>query len=98
MSCKESDLCWYIVYLNKDFLTLSYIGRGNTLEYKRVKYNQPITGNPKRVWYFAWFISLNQFEKIILKRQNLVKLDDFMINHMIKALQKCMAFLFPKPD
>ena len=37
MSCKESDLCWYIVYLNKDFLTLSYIGRSNTLENKRVK-------------------------------------------------------------
>ena len=31
------DLCWYIVYLNKDFLTLSYIGRSNTLENKRVK-------------------------------------------------------------
>jgi hypothetical protein len=37
ISCKESDLCWYIVYLNKDFLTLSYMGRGNTLKYKRVK-------------------------------------------------------------
>ena len=37
LSCIESDLCWYIVYLNKDFLTLSYMGRGNTLKYKRVK-------------------------------------------------------------
>ena len=37
MSCKESDLCWYIVSLNKDFLTLSYMGRGNTLKYKRLK-------------------------------------------------------------
>lgn len=37
MSCKESDMCWYIVSLNKDFLTLSYISRGNTLKYKRVK-------------------------------------------------------------
>ena len=37
MSCMESDLCWYIVFLNKDFLTLSYMGRGNTLKYKRVK-------------------------------------------------------------
>ena len=37
ISCNESDLCWYIVYINKDFLTLSYMGRGNTLKYKRVK-------------------------------------------------------------
>lgn len=37
MSCKESDMCWYIVSLNKDFLTLSYMSRGNTLKYKRVK-------------------------------------------------------------
>lgn len=37
ISCKESDLCWYIVSLNKDFLTLSYMSRGNTLKYKRVK-------------------------------------------------------------
>jgi hypothetical protein len=37
ISCKESDSCWYIVSINKDFLTLSYMGRGNTLEYKRVK-------------------------------------------------------------
>lgn len=37
ISCKESDLCWYIVAINKDFLTLSYMGRGNTLKYKRVK-------------------------------------------------------------
>ena len=37
ISCKESDMCWYIVSINKDFLTLSYMGRGNTLKYKRVK-------------------------------------------------------------
>ena len=37
ISCMESDLCWYIVSLNKDFLTLSYMGRGNTLKYKRLK-------------------------------------------------------------
>ena len=37
ISCKESDLCWYIVLINKDLLTLSYMGRGNTLKYKRVK-------------------------------------------------------------
>ena len=37
ISCKQSDMCWYIVAVNKDFLTLSYMGRGNTLKYKRVK-------------------------------------------------------------
>jgi small nuclear ribonucleoprotein (snRNP)-like protein len=37
ISCKESDLCWYIVLINKDLLTLTYMGRGNTLKYKRVK-------------------------------------------------------------
>ena len=37
ISCKESDMCWYIVSINKDFLILSYMGRGNTLKYKRVK-------------------------------------------------------------
>jgi hypothetical protein len=37
ISCKESDLCWYIVLINKDLLTLSYMGRGNTLKYKSVK-------------------------------------------------------------
>jgi hypothetical protein len=37
ISCKQSDMCWYIVAINKDFLTLSFMGRGNTLKYKRVK-------------------------------------------------------------
>lgn len=37
ISCIESDMCWYIVTVNKDFLTLSYVGRGNSLRYKRVK-------------------------------------------------------------
>lgn len=37
ISCKESDLCWYIVLINKDLLTLTYMGRGNTLKYKRIK-------------------------------------------------------------
>lgn len=37
ISCEDEDLCWYIVSLNKDFLTLSYMRRGNTLKYKRVK-------------------------------------------------------------
>ena len=37
ISCKESDICWYIVSINKDFLTLSFMGRGNSLKYKKVK-------------------------------------------------------------
>lgn len=37
ISCKESDMCWYIVNINKNFLTLSFVGRGNALKYKRVK-------------------------------------------------------------
>ena len=37
ISCAESDLCWYIVDLNATNLTLSYMGRGNTLSYKRVQ-------------------------------------------------------------
>ena len=37
ISCTKSDLCWYIVSINKDFLALSYMGRGNSLKYKRVK-------------------------------------------------------------
>jgi hypothetical protein len=37
ISCIESDLCWYIVSINEDYLTLSYMGRGNTLKYRRVK-------------------------------------------------------------
>lgn len=32
----ESDMCWYIVDLTADHLSLSYVGRGNTLEYKRM--------------------------------------------------------------
>ncbi len=37
ISAPESDMCWYIVSINKDYLTLSYMGRGNTSKYKRVK-------------------------------------------------------------
>ena len=37
ISCLDSDLCWSIVEVNKDFLTLIYVGRGNTLKYRRVK-------------------------------------------------------------
>jgi len=37
ISCKESDLCWYIIEVNSTMLSLSYISRGNTLTYKKVK-------------------------------------------------------------
>jgi hypothetical protein len=37
ISCPESDLCWYIIELNKTTLTLSYMSRGNTLTYKRIE-------------------------------------------------------------
>lgn len=33
----SSDMCWYIIDLNEEILTLAYMGRGNTLAYKRVK-------------------------------------------------------------
>ncbi|MBL3658935.1 hypothetical protein [Fulvivirga sediminis] len=35
----ESDMCWYIIKLNADTLSMSYVGRGNTLTYKKVKNN-----------------------------------------------------------
>jgi len=37
ISCKKSDLCWYIVSISTEKLTLQYMGRGNTLTYTRVK-------------------------------------------------------------
>lgn len=37
ITCKESDMCWYIVKLDKENLVLSHVGRGNTLSYKRAK-------------------------------------------------------------
>lgn len=37
ISCAKSDLCWYILKLDDTTLSLSYMGRGNTLTYKRVK-------------------------------------------------------------
>jgi len=37
ISCKESDLCWYISTLSSEKLALNYMGRGNTLMYTRVK-------------------------------------------------------------
>jgi hypothetical protein len=36
ISCKESDMCWYIIEVDKENLSLSYMSRGNTLKYKRV--------------------------------------------------------------
>jgi len=37
ISIAESDLCWYIVEVTETMLSLSYMGRGNTLNYTRVK-------------------------------------------------------------
>ncbi len=37
MSCKKSDLCWYIESITSEKLVLDYMGRGNTLTYKKVK-------------------------------------------------------------
>lgn len=37
ISCEKSDLCWYIIELNSTTLSLSYMGRGNTLTYTRVE-------------------------------------------------------------
>jgi len=40
ITCKQSDMCWYILNINKDFLTLgSTIGRGKDFKYKRVEFN-----------------------------------------------------------
>ena len=37
ISCPKSDMCWYIVSLDKSVLILSYMGRGNTLTYRKVQ-------------------------------------------------------------
>jgi len=37
ISCLESDLCWYIIEVTPTRLSLSYVSRGNTLTYKKVK-------------------------------------------------------------
>lgn len=37
ISLMQSDMCWYIIELNATTLSLSYMGRGNTLNYTRVK-------------------------------------------------------------
>jgi len=36
ISCKNSDLCWYIMSISEDRLTLQYQSRGNLLIYNRV--------------------------------------------------------------
>lgn len=36
ISCIKSDMCWYIISVDDETLSLSYVGRGNTLTYKRV--------------------------------------------------------------
>ena len=37
ITSESSDMCWYIIDLNEEILTLAYMARGNTLAYKRVK-------------------------------------------------------------
>jgi hypothetical protein len=37
ISLAESDMCWYIIELDSSTLSLSYVGRGNTLTYEKVK-------------------------------------------------------------
>ena len=37
ISSRESDMCWYIDFVDKDRLSLVYMARGNTLSYRRVK-------------------------------------------------------------
>jgi hypothetical protein len=37
ISCVKSDMCWYIISVDKETLSLSYIGRGNTLIYRRME-------------------------------------------------------------
>jgi hypothetical protein len=37
ISCKKSDLCWNIVSISNEKLTLEYMGRGNMLNYIKVK-------------------------------------------------------------
>ncbi len=37
ISCKESNVCWYIYTLNEERLTLMYLPNGNFLHYSRLK-------------------------------------------------------------
>lgn len=36
LSVEESDLCWFIVNVDENNLELSYVGRGNTLKFRKV--------------------------------------------------------------
>lgn len=45
ITCPESDLCWYIISLDDAQLSLQFIGRGNTLNYRRVKDGGHPTGS-----------------------------------------------------
>lgn len=37
ISCLESDLCWYIIKLDSNILSLGYVSRGNILKYKKIE-------------------------------------------------------------
>ena len=36
ITCKESGMCWYIENINMQSLILRFMGRGNTIKYKKV--------------------------------------------------------------
>lgn len=38
ISGHKSELCWYIISIDEENLSLSFVGRGNTLNYRRVKH------------------------------------------------------------
>lgn len=42
ISLERSDMCWYIIEISDKKLSLSYVGRGNTLTYKKVKSTKPL--------------------------------------------------------
>jgi len=37
ITCIQSDMCWHIDKIDENTLMLTYVGRGNTLTYKRTK-------------------------------------------------------------
>jgi len=39
ISALTSDLCWYTSYVDKESLSLIYMGRGNTMTYKELDRN-----------------------------------------------------------
>ncbi len=38
ISGQKSELCWYIISIDEENLSLSFVGRGNTLNYRRIKH------------------------------------------------------------